>query len=199
MAERLRAARTKAGLSLDALAHRAGVSRSMLSAIERQDRMPTVLVLDRIATALGTTITRLLAPEQSEQVIVMRHDAQPVAVDPGGWERRILSPVLPGVDFEFMRTTLGPGVDAGSFSPHVAGSREYIAVEHGRLALTLAKRAIGLEEGDSICFAADVWHALANASKTERCVYYLVREVRVPHREEHRDPGEKGSRRRTHD
>ena len=51
-----------------------------------------------------------------------------MARDPAGWERRILSPVLPGVEFEFMRTTLGPGVDAGVFLPHAPGSREYVAI-----------------------------------------------------------------------
>lgn len=177
MAERLRAARARAGLSLEALARQASVSRSMLSAIERRDRTPTVLVLDRIATALGTTIARLLAAEQLERVVVLRHESQSLAVDPAGWERRILSPVLPGVEFEFMRTILGPGVDAGSFSPHATGAQEYVAVERGWLALTVDEERVDLDAGDSIYFAGDTWHAFANGSATEPCVYYLVMEV----------------------
>ena len=57
--------------------------------------------------------------------------------DPSGWERRILSPVLPKVEFEFMGTTLGPGVDTGGFLPRTRGWREYVAIEEGALLLTL--------------------------------------------------------------
>ena len=53
-----------------------------------------------------------------------------------GWERRILSPVLPKVEFEFMRTTLSSGVNAGAFLPYNRGSWEYVAVERGTLGQT---------------------------------------------------------------
>ena len=92
---RVRAARLGRGLSLDAVAGRAGVSRSMLSAVERGGKVATVLVLDRIATALDTSIARLLGEERAERVVVLRHAAQDVARDPSGWERRILSPSCP--------------------------------------------------------------------------------------------------------
>jgi transcriptional regulator with XRE-family HTH domain len=125
---RVRAARIERGLSLGAVAERAGVSRSMLSAVERGVRVPTVLVLDRIGTALDTSIARLLGEERSARVVVLRHAAQDVARDPGRWERRILSPVLPGVEFEFMRTTIGPASTPASRAPHAGGSREYVAI-----------------------------------------------------------------------
>src|ERR1700722_1901315 len=105
----------------------------MVSAIERGAKAPTVLVLDRVATALETSLARLMEDETESSVIFIRHDEQAVARDPTGWERRILSPVLPGVEFEFMRTTLGPGVNAGVFLPHAPGSREYVAIEKGSL------------------------------------------------------------------
>ena len=105
---RVRAARRGRGLSLDDVAGRAGVSRSMLSAVERGGKAPTVLVLDRIATGLDTSIARLLGEERAGRVVVLRHAEQDVARDPAGWERRILSPVLPGVEFELMRTTIAP-------------------------------------------------------------------------------------------
>jgi len=126
---RIRAERERRGLSLDALSAKARVSRSMLSAIERGAKAPTVLVLDRVATGLNTSLARLLGEERRATLIVLRHRDQKVARDPSGWERRILSPVLPGVEFEFMRTTLGPRVNAGVFLPHAHGSREYVAIE----------------------------------------------------------------------
>src|SRR6202165_2067769 len=103
---RIRNESTRRSLSLEALARKARVSRSMLSAVERGEKAPSVLILDQIATGLGTSIARLLASEREGRVVIIRAAEQDRAVDPSGWERRILSPVLPKVEFEFMRTTL---------------------------------------------------------------------------------------------
>ena len=67
----------------------------MLSAVERGRKVPTVLVLDRIATALDTSIARLLGEERVARVLVLRAATQDVVRDPAGWERRILSPCSP--------------------------------------------------------------------------------------------------------
>lgn len=176
LGQRIRQERTARRLSLDDLAARSGVSRGMISAVERAEKAPTVLVLDRIATGLGTTIARLLGEERAARVLVRRADEQDVARDPSGWERRILSPVLPGIEFELMRTTIGPGVDAGTFSPHVEGSREYLAVEQGTLRLTVDGAAYTLNAGDSIYYAGDCVHAFANPGDTP-LVYYLAMDV----------------------
>jgi len=176
LGQRIRQERGARQLSLEDLAARSGVSRGMISAVERGEKAPTVLVLDRIATGLGTTIARLLGEERAARVIVRRAGEQNVARDPSGWERRILSPVLPGIEFELMRTTIGSGVDAGAFSPHVEGSREYLAVEQGTLLLTLDGVAYTLHAGDSIYYAGDCVHAFANPGDGP-LVYYLAMDV----------------------
>src|SRR6185503_8130520 len=158
VAARVRDERLRRHWTLETLSARTRVSRSMLSAIERGAKAPTVLVLDRIATALGTSLARLLQDESHATVLLLRHDRQAVARDPAGWERRILSPALPGVEFEFMRTTLGPRVDAGVFLPHAPGSREYVAVERGALLLTLNGVDYRLEAGDSVYYGGDCEH-----------------------------------------
>ena len=56
LAIRLRALRAERGLSLDALAEQSGVSRSMISLIERAESSPTASVLDRLAASLGVTL-----------------------------------------------------------------------------------------------------------------------------------------------
>ena len=173
---RIREERARRRLSLEALEARSGVSRSMLSAVERGGKAPTVLVLDRIATGLDTSIARLLGDERASRVVVLRCGAQDVAHDPSGWERRVLSPVLPGVEFELMRTTIPAGVDAGAFSPHAAGSREYLAVERGTLRLTIDGAPYTLRRGDSIYYAGDCVHAFANPGGRD-CVYYLAMDV----------------------
>jgi transcriptional regulator with XRE-family HTH domain len=176
LGERIRLERLQRRLSLDQVAERAQVSRSMLSAVERGAKVPTLLVFDRIATSLDTSIARLLSEEQSARVILLRRKEQELARDPAGWERRILSPVLPGVEFEFMRTTIGPGVDAGAFSPHAPGSREYVAIERGTLLLTIDGSPYHLRAGDSIYYAGDCVHAFLNPGK-KPCIYYLAMDV----------------------
>jgi transcriptional regulator with XRE-family HTH domain len=176
LGRQIRLERSRRGLSLNGLARRAAVSRSMLSAVERGGKAPTVLVLDRIATGLDTSIARLVGDTREGRVVLLRRETQDVARDPSGWERRILSPVLPGVEFELMRTTIPGGVDAGVFSPHAPGSREYLAVERGTLRLTLDGTAYTLGPGDSIYYAGDCRHGFANPASPD-CVYYLAMDV----------------------
>ena len=193
LGSRIRDERVRRGLGLEVLSDRCGVSRSMLSAVERGEKVPTVLVLDRIATGLGTSIARLMGEESRSRVVILRHADQDVVRDPGGWQRRILSPVLPGIEFEFMRTTIPGGVDAGEFSPHAAGSREYLAVERGTLTLTIDGTLHVLKAGDSVYYAGDCWHGFVNPGSAE-CVYYLAMDVSGAHRPSRRT--RKGRRRR---
>ena len=75
-----------------------------------------------------------------------------------------------------MRTTLGPGVDAGMFLPHAHGSREYVAIESGKLLITINGTAYTLAAGDSIYYDGDCMHAFANPGDAP-CVYYLAMDV----------------------
>jgi transcriptional regulator with XRE-family HTH domain len=170
---RIRGERRARGVSLERLAELSGVSRSMVSEVERGAKTPSVLVLDRLATALGTSIARLLDEPVRPDVVVIASDRQQVVRDPAGWERRILSPVLPDIEFEFMRTILEPGVDAGEFSPHAPGSHEYVAVERGCLRLVVDGVTHRLQAGDAAYFPGNRRHAFANDS-TDACVYYLA-------------------------
>lgn len=171
--ERVRAERTALGLSLDDVAERSGVSRSMVSEVERGRKVPTIVVLDRITAALGLSVTALVQPGENTRVVVLRHGDQHVAEDPSGWHRRILSPALPGVDFELMRTTISAGVDAGTWLPHGSGSREYVAVEAGTLLLTVDGTEHLLEAGDSIYHDGDCTHSYRNPGSID-CIYYLA-------------------------
>ncbi|NDL57979.1 helix-turn-helix domain-containing protein [Phytoactinopolyspora mesophila] len=173
---RVREFRTGQGLSLAALAEASGVSRSMISDVEREARIPTVLVLARLASALGTTVSKLLGEDQPDRIIPLQRDHQPAITHPTGWERRILSPNLTGVEFEFIRTTIPAGVDVGEFAPHGPGSREYVAVECGELVVTLDGVEHRLSTGDSLYYAGDCRHAFSNPGNLE-CIYYTAMHV----------------------
>jgi transcriptional regulator with XRE-family HTH domain len=100
IAERVRELRAAHGLSLDALAARSGVSRSMISLIERGESSPTAVVLDRLATGLGVLLASLFdepdACVRAPSGPVARRNDQPQWRDPAsGYVRRNVSP--PGV------------------------------------------------------------------------------------------------------
>ena len=104
---RIRRERGVRGLSLATLALRAGVSRSMLSAMERGVKAPTILVLDRVATGLGTSIARLVGEEPSARVVVLRRHEQDVERDRSeaqrgfGAPQDLGDPLLPGAPMHF--------------------------------------------------------------------------------------------------
>ena len=173
---RIRALRQQLHLSLEALAERSGVSVSMLSTVERGQKVPSILVMGQIATALDTSIGRLVGEETVPRAIVLRAADQRVIKDLAGIERRALSPVLPGIEFELLRMTLPPGVNAGTFPAHRAGSREYLAVETGTLTLTLDGVEYRLDAGDSIYHDGDCEHGYRNDATTP-CTYYLAMDV----------------------
>jgi XRE family transcriptional regulator, regulator of sulfur utilization len=166
-------------LTLQALAGRAGVSVSMLSSVERGRKAPTVLVLARIAEGLGTSLAGLVAEPDADRVVVRRAAEQDVVDEPGGWRRTVLTPVVPGVNFEWIRTELPPGCDAGDFPGYATGSHEYVVVHSGALRLRIADRDIRLRAGDSVYFAADVPHGYANPGRTP-CVYYVAALIMRP-------------------
>ena len=59
IARRVHALRTGQRMSLETLAARSGVSRSMISLIERNEASPTAVVLERLATGLNVVLAAL--------------------------------------------------------------------------------------------------------------------------------------------
>lgn len=179
LGRRIQGSRRDRGLTLQQLAEAADVSVSMLSSVERGQKAPTIVVLARIADGLGVPLVDLVAEPDDTRVIVRRAADQDSVDEPGGWRRTILSPVVPGVNFEWIRTTLPPDCDAGRFPAYAPGSHEYIVVESGTLRLTLADTSVDLGEGDSAYFAADITHAYANAGSGP-CTYYIAALIMRP-------------------
>ncbi len=97
IAERVRELRAAQGLSLDAVATKSGVSRSMISLIERGESSPTAVVLEKLAAGLGVMLASLFdapaAAAQASSGPVARRDGQPLWRDPAsGYLRRNVSP-----------------------------------------------------------------------------------------------------------
>ncbi|WP_242587204.1 XRE family transcriptional regulator [Streptomyces sp. MST-110588] len=178
---RVQALRHDRRLTLQQLAEAADVSVSMLSSVERGRKAPTVVVLARIADGLGVPLAGLVTQPDDHRVIVRRAADQESIDEPGGWRRTILTPVVPGVNFEWIRTTLPPSCDAGRFPAYAPGSHEYVVVASGTLRLSLADTSVDLHEGDSAYFAADITHGYANEGP-DPCTYYVAALIMRPAR-----------------
>lgn len=170
----LRARRHARGLSLEQLSERSGVSRSMISKVERNEAMPSTAVLARIAEALGVTFSELMQPDAEGEVVVLHRGQQPVMTDPEtGFERRCIAPILPSRGIDWVQNTLPPGRSTGTFVPHRRGVDEYVYVLAGHLRARLGEGDHVLQAGDSLYFEAHVPHAFDNIGAVP-CVYLLV-------------------------
>jgi transcriptional regulator with XRE-family HTH domain len=93
IAHRISALRAERGLSLEALAKKSDVSRSMISLIERGEASPTAVVLDKLAFGLGVTLASLFEAPQPDASPVARRADQLHWTDPqSGYTRRNISP-----------------------------------------------------------------------------------------------------------
>lgn len=180
LGERVRELRRARGLTLERLAELSGVSRAMISKLERGEKNPTLVVAARLAEGLGVTLSRLAGMEERREVIIVPRNRRMVMRDPEtGFERQLLSPNLVGVGVEFVRNKIPAGSTSGEFPAHRKGVTEHIVVEHGNLRAILAGEEYMLDEGDAMYFEADIPHRFDNAGDAE-CTYYLVISTREP-------------------
>lgn len=173
----LAALRQAASLSLEALSRKAGVSKSMLSQIERGQANPTVAVVWRLANALGVSMGDLLgnAPTPSaESIEVLGVHAAPAIRSPDGLcELRILGPIGLAGQFEWYALTIQAGGVLES-QAHEAGTREHLSVMSGALEVrsdTLVQR---LRPGETARYSADRPHHIRNAGKAAASAWLVV-------------------------
>jgi transcriptional regulator with XRE-family HTH domain len=174
LGQRIRALRRERGLTLEVLAGRSGVSRAMISKLERGEKNPTLVVAAKVAEGLGVSLSQLVGVEERREVVVVPRERRMVVRDPEtGFERQLLSPSFGGRGIEFIKNVVPGGSSSGEFPPHRRGVEEYVVVERGRLMAILGGEEYLLEEGDALYFEADVPHRFDNAGE-EVCSYYLV-------------------------
>lgn len=173
----IRKRRTAGGLTLDALSRESGVSRAMLSDIERSAKSPTIRVLAQIAAGLGCTLSELLGETRAEQhgtVEVIKENEQQVLIDRrSGVERHLLSPSFLRRGIEVVMYVIPTSRGTGAFPPHMPGVLEHITVVTGHLHCTLGDTQVTLEKGDSLSFFADVAHTFENVGSIP-CYYFLI-------------------------
>ena len=171
--QRMRQARN---LTLDDLSRAAGVSKSMLSQIEREKTNPTIAVAWRLANALGVGIGELLESENrvTERIRVLEaHELPTLPGDHAGYVLRILGPMELAGNFEWYELTLAPnGVLAST--PHDPGASEHLTVLQGTIEVDVDGEQKKLKVGATARYQADRPHRIGNAGKTEARALLVV-------------------------
>lgn len=172
---RVRKLRDAAGMTLDDIAQRSGVSRAMLSKVERGEKSPTIGIATRIAQALDTSLSDLVGGSDTRgKVAVMRMAERPVFRDAAsGFERHIVSPAPGGTRVELLYHHLPGGASTGLLPPYPLGTEKHVAVTEGKLVVVIDGVDHALGTGDALFFQANVRHVFDNRSDRP-CGYFLV-------------------------
>ena len=180
LCRRVRELRKRRGWTLDETSAACGVSRSMLSEVERQRANPTLAVAFRIAQAFGMSLGELVeAPAATSRVDVIRADDRTYQYRSDRHCRiRTLSPLHLEKSVEFYEIILRPGGALRS-SPHFEGARELLTVQRGSVRVTAGGDADELRQGDSAHYPADVPHAIENVGGEEAVLFLVV--TYLPH------------------
>lgn len=162
VADNLKEIRKKKQLTLDEASRLTGVSRSMLSAIEKGDTNPTISVLWKIANGYKIKFTSLTEDKKQVNQVIPAEDVHPLTDGDG---RYVNYPAF-AFDEKRLFETYRIRIDRGGHleaQPHMPGTEEYITVFSGKVAITAGEESYDLSEGDSIHFLADVPHSYRNA------------------------------------
>jgi transcriptional regulator with XRE-family HTH domain len=173
--ERVRNLRKTKGWTLEQLATVSGVSRSMLSQIERGAANPTLGVAHRIAQAFGLSLGQLVdAPGANARIDVVRAgDQSALFRDDAQCRIRTLSPLNLEKEVEFYEVTLKPNGVLES-APHYARTREFLTVEEGAVRLESGSESSDLARGDSAHYPADMPHRIANTGDGPAVLFLVV-------------------------
>jgi transcriptional regulator with XRE-family HTH domain len=156
IAARVRDLRTARNLSLDALSTQCGVSRSMLSLIERGETSPTAVVLDKLAAGLGVPLASLFdAPPPSTEPITRRAD-QVTWQDPhSGYVRRNVSRGGGGSPTQIVEVSFPPGARVTYEAGGRAAVLQQVWMLDGAMDISYDGAIHHLETGDCLAMALD--------------------------------------------
>ena len=185
IAERVRELRKQHGHSLEALAQLSGVSRSMISLIERGETSATAAVLGKLAQALQVPLAFLFeepAGSAGPQPLA-RAAQQQCWQDPAtGYVRRHLSPSGYAAPLELVEV-LFPHGQSVAFDNALRSSdplHQQLWLLEGRMQISLGEQQWQLEPGDCLAMALNQTIVFANTSR--KPARYLLALTALPER-----------------
>ena len=157
IAQRVRDLRAASGLSLDALAAPCGISRSMISLIERGASSPTAVLLENLASGLGVPLAALFDAPRPSADPVARAAGQPAWRDPhSGYVRRNVSPSGVGSQIQIVEVHFPAGARvAYETGPREAVVHQQVWLLEGALEVAVGDTVHRLAQGDCLAMVLD--------------------------------------------
>jgi transcriptional regulator with XRE-family HTH domain len=174
IASRVRALRAELNMTLEALAVRSGVSRSMISLVERGESSPTAVILEKIATGLNVSLATLFEASSGPVSPVSRRcDRTPWRDPQSGYVRRNISPP----NFPSPLQIVEVNLPAGANVAYESGAREttihqQIWVQEGKLEVTVGTVTHRLSADD--CLAMLLAEPTAFHNRSRKTARYIV-------------------------
>jgi transcriptional regulator with XRE-family HTH domain len=173
LATRLRLERETRAWSLAELANRSGVSKAMISKIERGEASPTAALLGKLSGAFGLSMSTLLARAEMRGGRLMRADAQPQWKDPAtGYVRRHVSPRT-DLPVEMVRVELPAGAEVSFPASAYAFNHHLVWVLEGRLAFIEGDVTHEIGPGDCLELGPPV-PCTYRTRGSKPCIYLVV-------------------------
>jgi transcriptional regulator with XRE-family HTH domain len=174
IAAHLKQRRLANGLSLADLAERSGVSRAMISKVERCAASPTAVLLGRLCNGLGVTLSSLIAnAEQSSSPLVKAKD-QATWQDPvTGLTRTMISPDLADPAVEIVRIDLPPDASVSYDPQRYLRYEQHIVPIKGRLHLTVGDKEFQLGPWDCLLMPTNLSLRFHNRGQVS-CRYLVI-------------------------
>ena len=172
---RLKEARKSQGLSLEAVANLSGVSRSMVSQIERGESSPSIATLWNLTRALNVDFAGLMDQRALTDVIETTRASEVPTIDNIGAGCRIQILSSPDQAGEHEVYDIHFTADGRlSSKPHARGAVEMLTVLEGRVRVTSGSATSELHVGDTARYAADVPHEIAAMAGNAR-IFLIVK------------------------
>ncbi len=161
----VRSTRRLLGMTVEALASRAGVSTGALSQLERGQGNPSLQTLQRLASALSLPLVQLLqgAAEHEHHVVRAGHGPRLPAPSDDTREPQVLRELLTpsGGRLQVIRSEVPPGFSNEGRSYRHLG-QECVVVLSGRLRVSIGQEVVDLSQGDTITYDYTAAHWWAN-------------------------------------
>lgn len=157
LGESMRRLREEQQLSLRALAERTGFSASFLSQVENGQASPSIASMERIAAALGVTLSQFFQTAEGKAAPAVVRVAERVRLD-SKWSRariEALATARPGARLDPILVTLDPGSTSGTRA-FTSSGEEFALLLEGSAVLTLGTMEQLLECGDSVIIRAGI-------------------------------------------
>jgi transcriptional regulator with XRE-family HTH domain len=174
IADRVRTRRAALGMTLDRLAAKSHVSRSMLSLVERGECSPTALVLQKIASGLALPLAALFDDPAAAAKPVSRRSTRTPWRDPqSGYIRCNISPANFPSPIQIVEVVLPAGARvAYETGARALGIHQQIWIQQGSIELTLGSVTYRLSQGD--CLAMQLNEPTAFRNRTRKSARYIV-------------------------